>query len=458
MTQNLPPRIFGIETEYGLSCLLRNGHQQALDADHAARMLFAPIVAEGRSTSMFLPNGGRLYLDVGSHPEYATAECNSLEDIINQDRAGVEMLRELVKKANRELDKQGIDGEIHLFKNNVDSQGNSCGCHENYLLHRDKMYTQLAESVISFLVTRQIITGAGWLKKTPDGQVTYAFSQRAYQTFDAVSSATTRTRPVINTRDEPHADAASYRRMHVVVGDSNILEAPTLFKIGSMNMLLACLEDGLDLSDLLLADPMRSIREVTDDMTATVRLEMARGGYRSALELQSELRERIGNHLANRQLDELEKKVFEIWDLTLTSLREKTPEKLNRILDWAAKWNLIQRYQERTGVDLSDPRVARLDLAYHEITTGGLNLDERGLAQRYTTPESVRSALDIPPQTTRAVLRGEVIRLAREKRRDLTVDWMHLRLDEGNRPTIMLKDPFATSDRDVEVMLEQIRG
>lgn len=214
-------RIYGLENEYGVTCTLRG--QRRLSPDEVARYLFRKVVSWGRSSNVFLENGARLYLDVGSHPEYATPECDSIYDCVVHDKAGERILEELLEGAEQRLREEGIRGTIYLFKNNTDSAGNSYGCHENYLTSRSDDVDRYPEVLIPFLVTRQIFTGAGKVLQTARGPI-YSIAQRAEHIWESQSSATTRSRPIINTRDEPHADAEKYRRLHVIVGDSNMSE------------------------------------------------------------------------------------------------------------------------------------------------------------------------------------------------------------------------------------------
>ncbi|HEV2254251.1 MAG TPA: proteasome accessory factor PafA2 family protein, partial [Streptosporangiaceae bacterium] len=217
-------RIFGVETEYGVTCTFRG--QRRLSPDEVARYLFRRVVSWGRSSNVFLGNGARLYLDVGSHPEYATPECDNVVDLVAHDKAGERILEGLLVDAEARLREEGIAGDIYLFKNNTDSAGNSYGCHENYLVPRQADLGRLTDILTPFLVTRQVICGAGKVLQTPRGAV-YCVSQRAEHIWESVSSATTRSRPIINTRDEPHADAERFRRLHVIVGDSNMSETTT---------------------------------------------------------------------------------------------------------------------------------------------------------------------------------------------------------------------------------------
>src|SRR5690348_17329000 len=242
-------RIYGLENEYGVTCTFRG--QRRLSPDEVARYLFRRVVSWGRSSNVFLRNGARLYLDVGSHPEYATPECDNPIDLVTHDKAGERILEGLLVDAERRLHEEGITGDIYPFKNHTDSAGNSYGCHENYLVARHGEFSRLADILIPFLVTRQIICGAGKVLQTPRGAV-YCVSQRAEHIWEGVSSATTRSRPIINTRDEPHADAERYRRLHVIVGDSNMSEVTTLLKVGSATLVLEMIEAGVVMRDLTL--------------------------------------------------------------------------------------------------------------------------------------------------------------------------------------------------------------
>ena len=236
---------------------------------------------------MFLENGARLYLDVGSHPEYATPECDSLYDVVAHDKAGERVLESLLHSAEQRLEEEGIRGQIYLFKNNTDSAGNSYGCHENYLVGRQGDFQRIIDTLIPFFVTRQIYSGAGKLLQTARGTV-FCLAQRAEHIWEGVSSATTRSRPIINTRDEPHADAERYRRLHVIAGDSNMSEYVTYVKVGTTAALLQMLEDDVVFRDLTLENPIRAIREITHDITCRRKVRLANGRELSALDVQWE--------------------------------------------------------------------------------------------------------------------------------------------------------------------------
>ncbi|MFM8895517.1 MAG: proteasome accessory factor PafA2 family protein, partial [Actinomycetales bacterium] len=312
-------RIFGIETEYGVTCTFKG--QRRLSPDEVARYLFRRVVAWGRSSNVFLRNGSRLYLDVGSHPEYATAECDSIPQLIAHDRAGERILEALVCDAERRLSEEEVNGDIYLFNNNPDSAGNSYGCHENYLVERAGEFTRLTDRFIPFLISRQIICGAGKVLHTPRG-AHYCVSQRADHIWEGVSSATTRSRPIINTRDEPHADADLYRRLHVIVGDSNMSETTTMLKVGSADLVLQLLESGAVMRDLTLQNPIRAIREMSHDTTGRTPVRLMNGRELSALDIQREYYDKVSDFADRRGLwqDPVHGRVLELWGRTLKAL------------------------------------------------------------------------------------------------------------------------------------------
>jgi proteasome accessory factor A len=446
-------RIFGLETEYGVTCTYRG--QRRLSPDEVARYLFRRVVSWGRSSNVFLRNGARLYLDVGSHPEYATPECDSVPDLVAHDRAGERILEGLLIDAEKRLHDEGIAGEIYLFKNNTDSAGNSYGCHENYLVSRHGEFGRLADILIPFLVTRQLICGGGKVLQTPRGAV-YCLSQRAEHIWEGVSSATTRSRPIINTRDEPHADAERYRRLHVIVGDSNMNEVTTLLKVGSADIVLRMIETGVMMRDLSLENPIRAIREVSHDVTGRRKVRLANGKEASALEIQQEYFTKAAEFVERRGASQVDKRVVDLWGRVLEAVQSGTLEPVAREIDWVTKLRMIESYQRRHDLPLAHPRVAQLDLAYHDLRRGrglyGL-LERRGEVDRVATDLEIFEAKETPPQTTRARLRGEFIRHAQQKRRDFTVDWVHLKLNDQAQRTVLCKDPFRSHDERVERLI-----
>ncbi|HEV2346967.1 MAG TPA: Pup--protein ligase [Actinocrinis sp.] len=447
-------RIFGLENEYGVTCTFRG--QRRLSPDEVARYLFRRVVSWGRSSNVFLRNGARLYLDVGSHPEYATPECDSVEELVVHDKAGERILEGLLVDAERRLHEEGIAGDVYLFKNNTDSAGNSYGCHENYLVTRHGEFSRLADVLIPFLVTRQLICGAGKVLPTPRGAV-YCVSQRAEHIWEGVSSATTRSRPIINTRDEPHADAERYRRLHVIVGDSNMSETTMLLKVGATDLVLRMVEAGLVMRDLTLENPIRAIREVSHDLTGQRKIRLANGREVSALEIQREYLTKAADFAERRDLRTAPvARVLELWERTLDAIEQGELSKIEREIDWVIKYRLIQRYQEKHDLPISHPRIAQLDLAYHDISRRrGLYylLERRGAVDRTARDLDIFAAKSVPPQNTRAKLRGEFIKRAQEQRRDFTVDWVHLKLNDQAQRTVLCKDPFRSVDERVEKLI-----
>ena len=446
-------RIFGIENEYGVTCTFKG--QRRLSPDEVARYLFRRVVSWGRSSNVFLKNGARLYLDVGSHPEYATPECDDVVDLVTHDKAGERILEGLLVDAERRLREEGIAGDVYLFKNNTDSAGNSYGCHENYLVGRHGEFSRLSDVLIPFLVTRQIMVGAGKVLQTPRGAV-FCVSQRAEHIWEGVSSATTRSRPIINTRDEPHADAERFRRLHVIVGDSNMSETTTLLKVGSADLVLRMIEAGVVLRDLTLENPIRAIREISHDLTGQRKVKLANGREASALEIQREYHSKAVDFVSRRGGDDTVKRVLDLWGRTLTAIETGDLSLVDREIDWVIKHRLVERYQAKHDLALSSPRIAQIDLAYHDVHRNrGLYylLEKRGMVERATTDLRIFQAKSLPPQTTRARLRGEFIAKAQEKRRDFTVDWVHLKLNDQAQRTVLCKDPFRAVDERVEKLI-----
>ncbi|HEX9856155.1 MAG TPA: Pup--protein ligase [Acidimicrobiia bacterium] len=448
-------RIFGIENEYGVTCTLRG--QRRLSPDEVARYLFRRVVSWGRSSNVFLENGARLYLDVGSHPEYATPECDSLYDVVRHDKAGERILEGLLRSAEGRLEEEGIRGQIYLFKNNTDSAGNSYGCHENYLVGRQGDFQRIIDTLIPFFVTRQIYAGAGKLLQTARGTV-FCLAQRAEHIWEGISSATTRSRPIINTRDEPHADAERYRRLHVIAGDSNMSEYITYVKVGTTAALLQMLEDDVVFRDLSLENPIRAIREISHDVTCRRRVRLANGRELSALDVQWEYLERAMRYARTTGFPPEVERAVGMWESLLTGL-EKDPMSLHRECDWVAKYRLIEEYRARHQLSLSSPKLALVDLTYHDVTRDrGLYymLEHRGMVERVVTDRDIATAMTEPPATTRAKLRGDFIKAAKARKRDFTVDWVHLKLNDQAQRTVLCKDPFRAVDERVEKLIASL--
>jgi len=453
-------RVGGLETEFGLVCVRADG-SRALEPEEAARELFRPVVAMGRSSNVFLRNAARLYLDVGSHPEYATAECDDWWDLVAQDRAGERIFAELTAQADARLAEAGQDARIHLLKNNVDSAGNAFGSHENYLVDRRGEFTRLPRYLLPFLVTRQIVTGAGGVAPAVPGEAgegagaQFVFSRRSDHMWEAVSSATTRTRPIINTRDEPHGDANLYRRLHVIVGDSTMSEVSTHLRFATTDLVLRAIESGRALPELGLADDIAAIRAVARDLTGAAPLPTAGGGTTTALEVQ----QRWLDHVADLAEGE-ETEVLENWQKALDAVRTGDRTWAAQNLDWAIKERMFTQVRERRGIDLEDPAIERLDLAYHDIEPARgvfFALQRRGLAPAILPEERIERARTVAPTTTRAHLRGQVVTAAQEHGVDHVVDWTTLRLTRRGAMPVQVLDPFATELPAVDALLAEIR-
>ena len=445
----------GLETEYGVTCVVDG--QRRLSPDEVARYLFRKVVVWGRSSNVFLPNGGRLYLDVGSHPEYATAECDNLSDLIKQDQAGDRIVEELAVSAEIRLNAEGIKGQIHLFKNNMDAAGNSYGCHENFSVSRKKNFEEVTESIIPFLITRQIFCGAGkWISSSKGAN--FQISQRAEHMWESVSSATTRSRPIINTRDEPHADPEEYRRLHIIVGDSNMSETTTVLKVATTELMLRAAELGLLKDKFTIENPIKTIREISNDLKFRNSFRLSSGREITALQMQNEMYNIV---LSMPGLDEILEKPFyryalNLWRRSLDALESQDFSLVDMEIDWMIKRKFMNSYKEKHQLNDMDSRLILLDISYHNIRKDrGLFyiLEKSGMAKTLITNNDVNSAMENPPETTRAALRGRFIKVAQEKKRDFTVDWVNLKINDQQQSSIACKDPFKNIDERVDKLI-----
>ena len=406
-------RIFGLETEYGVACT--SGGTRRLTPDEVARYLFRRVVTWGRSSNVFLRNGSRIYLDVGSHPEYATAECDDLIQLINHDRAGERILEDLIVDAEHRLASEGITGDIYLFKNNTDSHGNSYGCHENYLISRIGDFSKITDVLVPFLVSRQLICGAGKVLHTARGRSTASASAPSTS-----GKACRRRRPQPADHQHPRRAArgsgalptpARHRR------DSNMSETTTLLKVGSAELCCGSLRPasrcGTSRSKPDPRDPGHESRSVRAGEVA-----LSNGRRVSALELQNEYYEKVSEFVRRESLGtRIVDRVLDLWERTLRAVAEDKLALIDTEIDWAIKLKLLDRYSAKHKLGFADPRIAQLDLAYHDIrrSRGIFSLLEgRGLAARVTTDPAIFRAKAVPPQTTRAKLREDFIRAAQE--------------------------------------------
>jgi proteasome accessory factor A len=421
--------------------------------------MFRDVVAWGRSSNVFLENGARLYLDVGSHPEYATPECRTALEAVTHERAGDRIVDDLARRTQASLEEEGVAGRVRVFRNNTDFSGNSYGSHENYLVERKGPFQPLADVLLPFLVTRQIFAGAGKILRTARGGV-YVLSQRAEHIWEGVSSATTRSRPVINSRDEPHADAERFRRLHVIVGDSNMSDFATWLRVATCDLVIRLVEEGGDIDLLQLDDPTRAIREVSRDLGCRGAVRLTDGRDVPAIEIHAHYLAAVDRFVAHAHPDDTEAAhVLAEWRRVLEGL-ERDPGSLERELDWVAKLRLIEAMQARDGLELDDPRLAMIDLAYHDVAPeSGLHhlLVRQGRMVGLARAEDVERARHDPPRT-RARLRSRFLRAAREQGADVTVDWVHLKVNGDVQRTVMCKDPLIWDDARVDRLIESMGG
>ncbi|MCH9275317.1 proteasome accessory factor PafA2 family protein [Bifidobacterium amazonense] len=493
-------RIFGVETEYGVSV---TGAGRPVDAGQVAMTMFRPIVSRSRSTNTYLANGSRLYLDVGSHPEYATAEARGPLDALAQDMAGELVMRRLAAQAQEQLRGAGY-GEhlrVHVFKNNADSAGHSFGCHENYLVRRYVSLEQVEHELLPFLITRQLYTGAG--RVTDEG---FEITQRADYLDEAVSSATTRSRPMVNTRDEPHADPEEFRRLHVIIGDSNRSQWATWMKLAVTHLVLCVIEESARLGrpsgfeSFALADPGEANRAVSRDLTCRAsRLRLAdpsaaqavlaadpnfddAGGLDPSAGLTALEIQRAYLHIAERFFadhrdvmaaampssddDAPERpehpedpgrdgwnsldRVFGEWRRTLDALEAGDRDAVADRVDWAAKLRLFEALHARRSGAIAQSKLAQLDMDYHDIASGTVyeSLLRRGMMIRLLDDADARRALGEPPADTRAVLRGRFVAAALDAGAQFSCDWTRLTLTSPEHREAVILDPFGAAPTD----------
>ena len=450
----MPPRIFGLENEYGL--IFSPNGRVYLPMEKILGYIFEGLIPNSWPSNAFLCNGARFYQDTGCHPEYSTPECDRLRDLVIHDKAGERLLEACLPMAEKRLREEGLIGEIYIFKNNTDSMGNTYGCHENYLMRRDLDFWKITEQLIPFFVTRQIFAGAGKVLKV-SGRTHFFLSQRAQHIHEKTSSSTTSSRSIINTRDEPHADAEKYRRLHIIVGDSNMSELATYLKVGTTAVVLSMIEEGFTVKGMELEDPVKAIRDISRDPTLKKRVRLEDGREWTALEIQMTYWERAQAYLAalGSSADETTRDLIEYWGDVLQKLATN-PMELAQELDWVIKKNVMESYIARKNCGWDDPRVALMDLQYHDVKRNrGLYylLERQDVVERLATEEEIQRAMTVPPQSTRAKVRGDFIKFAKEKNRSYTVDWTYLKLNGYWEETILCMDPFSSSNKRVDELI-----
>ena len=453
----MKPRIFGLENEYGL---IFSPHGKVyLPIEKVLGYIFEGLIPNSWPSNAFLGNGARFYQDTGCHPEYSTPECDNIPDLIIHDKAGERLLESCLPVAEERLKEEGLSGEIHIFKNNTDSMGNTYGCHENYLMKRDVDFWKVTEQLIPFFVSRQIYSGSGKILKL-SGKPHYFISQRAQHMHEKTSSSTTSSRSIINTRDEPHADAERFRRLHIIVGDSNMSEFTTYMKIGTTAIVLSMIEDGYVVQSIELEDPVKAIREISRDTTIKKRVKLEDGREFSAIEIQRMYLDRAKEYYEEVKPNKLMEDIIQNWDRILNQLQQD-PMKLSKEIDWIIKKDMMHSYMKKKNCGFDDPRISLMDLQYHNVKRNrGLYylLEKKNLVRRAVGEKEIQRAMTEPPQTTRAKIRGDFIKFARDRNRSYTVDWTYLKLNGYWEETILCMDPFSSTDWRVEELISTGTG
>ena len=454
------PKICGIETEYGISVqgsvdfnpiltssLLINAYAKPAfkrvrwdyeeenplrDARGFDRTPAEPAPEDDSGlVNIILPNGSRYYVD-HAHPEYSSPECSNALDCVIWDKAGERILEDSIGAAYNIVPEHE---RVFIYKNNSDGKGNSYGCHENYLVDRKVPFPRLVKNLIPFFVSRQVFTGAGKVGAENGAEnVGYQLSQRADFFEVEVGLETTFKRPIINTRDEPHADPDVYRRLHVIIGDANMCEIATYLKVGTTALVLKMIEDDFITDDFTLAEPVRALKAISHDTSLSSTVELEGGRRVSAIELQWEYLRLAKKYAQDNDMSEVESDVLERWESVLDRL-ETDPMSLSRELDWVAKLSVMQAYRDRDGLEWESPKLKMIDLQWHDVRRDkGLyyKLLASGKVERLVSDAEVDYAIDHPPVDTRAYFRGECLRRFSEV--IVAASWDALIFDLGDEP------------------------
>jgi proteasome accessory factor PafA2 len=478
------PKVFGIETEYGItaagapdfnpvlaSSILISTYAGSLrrirwDYEQESPLRdargFEPVAAREGSdedlglANVILPNGSRYYVD-HAHPEYSTPECITPRDLVVHDKAGERVLERSLAEVARELPTGPL---LSIYKNNSDGKGNSYGTHENYLVDRATPFGDIVRDLTPFFVSRQVFCGAGkvgaeapWEER---GRTAYQLTQRADFFETEVGLETTLKRPIINTRDEPHADPERYRRLHVIIGDANMCEVATFLKVGTAAIVLKMIEDRF-LPDLSIQNPVAALHTVSRDISCTVTVPLADGRQLSAVQLQWEYFEHAKKYVEREDDTPENQGVLARWESVLSAL-ETEPLSLHRELDWVAKYRLLAAYRERDGLEWTDPKLQAIDLQYHDVRRErGLyyKLDAGGKVERLTTDEEVDIAVMEPPIDTRAYFRGRCI--SKYPEAIAAASWDSLIVDTGADALqrIPMREPLRGTREHVEDLLRE---
>ncbi len=483
------PKVCGIETEYGIllrgpgdsnpiaaSSVLINAYVNELqrkvgwdfedespgnDARGFSREGSMPPEVETHLVNAVLTNGARYYVD-HAHPEFSTPECVDARQCVLYDKAGERILARSMDAAARALPAgQGIV----VYKNNSDRKGNSYGCHENYLMDRHVPFPRIVQHVMPHFVTRQVYTGAGKVGTealpATDDDIGFQLTQRADFFEEEVGLETTLKRPIVNTRDEPHADAQKYRRLHVIVGDANLAEVSTFLKVGATAVVLAMIEDDwFGERDFSLAAPVQALRQVSYDLSLSKPLPLADGRSATALEIQWEYLDLARKYAEERGLavvgEDAGAEVLQRWEAVLGAL-ETDPMSLADQLDWVAKYRVVEGYRQRHGLGWDDPKLAAMDLQYHDVRPER-SLFARVPMQRLVQEDEVLGAVTEPPTDTRAYFRGRC--LQRWAPSIAAANWDSLVFDLGTDPLrrVPMMEPLRGTASMVDTLLERCSG
>jgi Pup amidohydrolase len=374
-----------------------------------------------------LTNGARFYVD-HAHPEYSSPECSNARDLVIWDKAGERILEDAARRAEVTLPE---GSRVLIHKNNTDGKGAAYGTHENYLVPRDVPFGKLTRQLLPFFVSRPIYTGAGRLGSELDEDVAFQLTQRADFFEVDIGLETTLKRPLMNTRDEPHADPERYRRLHVINGDANLCEVATFAKVGTMLVVLDLIEDDALGEVPVLARPVEAFHAVSHDLGCSVPLLLEDGRRMTALEIQGFYLEAAKRYHKDRDLDPVTADVLARWEALLTTA-EDDPRALAGQVDWATKLDLLEHYRERHGLDWDHDRLKMVDLQYHDVRRDkGLyqRLASRGRVERLVAESEITHAIDHPPEDTRAWFRGECLR--RFRGQIVAAGWDALIFDTG---------------------------
>jgi proteasome accessory factor PafA2 len=477
------PKVMGTEVEYGItvkgdpdfdpisSCvLLVNSYRE----DHAGEILwdydqenpladargftvdgekYTPNQQENIARNKTLVNGARYYVD-HAHPEYSCPEVTNVRDLVVHEKAGERILETSRREANNLLPS---GAQMLIYKNNSDRKGNSYGSHENYLMDRRTSFKQIVEHLMPFFVTRQVYSGAGKVGSENRSQPChFQLSQRADFFETEVALDTMVKRPIINTRDEPHADREKYRRLHVIVGDANLSEYTIYLRNGATALVLQMIEDGEIGRNLALRDPVRAIKETSHDPACKKELQLEHGKRMTAVEIQAEFLEMALRYVSSRSVDPITKDVLAKWEHVVECLA-RDPMELDKQIDWVMKKGLIEHFMQRKGVDWDSPQVQMLDLQYHDLRPDkGLYyiLEKQGRAERIVTDEEISAAVIQPPEDTRAYFRGECLRRYAPAVFGVNWDSISFSVDEEPIKRILMAEPLKGSKAHVEELLE----